>query len=78
MAGWHHWGFVGVSVAAGGGRAACAHKLSARHQRPLSFCLVKNADFYTLSLLLRALGITVFKMGFNALSLLLYSCQKSA
>lgn len=52
MAGWHRWGFVGVYTA----RGACAHKLSARLQSSLSFCLVKNAAFYTLSLLTEHFG----------------------
>lgn len=65
MAGWHRWGFVGVYAA----RGACAHKLSARLQSSLSFCLVKNAAFYTLSLLPSTLGITVVKLFFNPLSL---------
>lgn len=46
-------GFVGVYIA----RGACAHKLSAALQSGLLFCLVKNAAFYTPSLLLGVLGI---------------------
>lgn len=78
MAGWHHWGFVGVSVAAGGGGRHVPTSCLPGIKDRFHFVWWKNADFYTLSLLLRALGITVFKMGFNPLSLLLYSCQKSA
>lgn len=77
MAGWHHWGFVGVSVAAGGEGGMCPQAVC-QASKTAFILFGEKCDFYTLSLLLRALGITVFKMGFNPLSLLLYSCQKSA